>query len=682
MNFFTRKRVLALLTILVLMVNGCAAMAEQVLVMNKAKVYASADEASGVLGTLSPGATLNLVAHKGGWAKVSKGSSVGFMKVDALTKIEEYNAPGYTTADTPMYKSFSESSKKMGVIPAASKVTVKAIAGDWAAVTYGKYSGFVPAETLTPDAPAKKESEEMSVAAYAKVDGAKVYNSEGKVITTVAANTQVTVVAMNGDVCRVTRDGATAYMMKNQLSAEPVEVKKPDDGITEITPATFYVSVDKAKVYNSKGKVIGNLSLNTGVTVDAYNDTLARVSKDGKTGLMYKTDLSSEKVAVPDDGITYISPKTYYVKADGAKVYNSKGKVIGNLNQNTALTVDAYNDTLARVSNGKNTGLMYKTDLSETALTVEVQKESGITEITPTTYYVKNEGAKVYSASKEVITTLSVNAAVTVNAYSDDLARVVNGNDVGFMYKTDLSDKKVEVKYELKYGDKGDAVKKVQTRLKELGYFSGSIGGNYLELTQSAVAAFQSAAKLTANGVCDEKTLNAMFADDAPKKKVTSSSSSSDNNASTSSNATGPSTVAPATGTAIEVDWWKSDIQKIFARGTVAQITDVATGMAWREKRSGGTNHADVQPLTAADTAAMRKAVGSWSWNRRAIFVTINGVNYAASMNCMPHGSGSIKDNGFDGHHCIHFTNSRTHGGNKVCSLHQNAIKKALKATL
>lgn len=137
-----------------------------------------------------------------------------------------------------------------------------------------------------------------------------------------------------------------------------------------------------------------------------------------------------------------------------------------------------------------------------------------------------------------------------------------------------------------------------------------------------------------------------------------------------------------AAGTAVEMDWWNSGIQNIFARGTVATVTDVATGIAWRVKRSGGTNHADVQPLTAADTAAMKKACGSWSWTRRAIFVTINGVNYAASMNCMPHGSGSITDNNFNGHHCIHFTNSRTHGSNKVCSLHQAAIKKAASASL
>lgn len=142
------------------------------------------------------------------------------------------------------------------------------------------------------------------------------------------------------------------------------------------------------------------------------------------------------------------------------------------------------------------------------------------------------------------------------------------------------------------------------------------------------------------------------------------------------------SSAAPVRGTAKSMDWWTSGIQDIFARGVTATITDVATGISWKEIRKGGTNHADVQPLTAEDTAAMKAACGEWSWTRRAIFVTIDGVNYAASMNCMPHGSGSINNNNFDGHHCIHFTNSRTHGSNKVDALHQTAIQKALSAKL
>ena len=142
------------------------------------------------------------------------------------------------------------------------------------------------------------------------------------------------------------------------------------------------------------------------------------------------------------------------------------------------------------------------------------------------------------------------------------------------------------------------------------------------------------------------------------------------------------STAKPASAKSVEADWWKSNIQNRFARGTTAIVTDVKTGISWEVYRSGGTNHADVQPKTAADTAAMKKACGSdfGTWNRRAIWVTIGDKKYAASMNCKPHGEGSITNNNFNGHHCIHFTNSRTHETNKVCSIHQNAIQAALRA--
>lgn len=229
-----------------------------------------------------------------------------------------------------------------------------------------------------------------------------------------------------------------------------------------------------------------------------------------------------------------------------------------------------------------------------------------------------------------------------------------------------------------KYGSKGEDVKQIQRQLKALGFYSGAIGGNYLTLTQDAVKSFQKAASLTVDGICGKKTLPALFSENAPVKQAAAATPSN-----TPSEGVINGSAVPAKGTAKEMDWWKSDIQKIFAKGVTATITDVKTGLAWREQRRGGSSHADVQPLTAKDTAALKKAYGgSWSWKRRAIFVTINGVNYAASMNGMPHGGSSIKGNKFDGHHCIHFTNSRTHGSNRVDENHQKAIRQALKATL
>jgi len=73
----------------------------------------------------------------------------------------------------------------------------------------------------------------------------------------------------------------------------------------------------------------------------------------------------------------------------------------------------------------------------------------------------------------------------------------------------------------LKYGDKGDAVKALQTRLKELGYFGGTVGGNFGSITRDAVKAFQTAAGLTNDGIAGEETLNALYADDAPRRENT-----------------------------------------------------------------------------------------------------------------------------------------------------------------
>lgn len=214
-------------------------------------------------------------------------------------------------------------------------------------------------------------------------------------------------------------------------------------------------------------------------------------------------------------------------------------------------------------------------------------------------------------------------------------------------------------------GSRGDEVTKIQQQLKTLGYLSDKVDGVFGNNTKEAVEAFQSTAKLNVTGKCDKTTYEQLFAPNAPKcsKKP-------------------GSTCEPAHGTAIKMDWFTSGIQKIFAKNTIATITDVKTGISWHEIRKGGSYHADCQPYTAADTAAMKKACKSWSWARRAIFVTINGVNYAASMNCMPHGSNSMKYNNFPGHHCIHFTNSRVHCSNKVCANHKRAIETAAKTTL
>lgn len=104
------------------------------------------------------------------------------------------------------------------------------------------------------------------------------------------------------------------------------------------------------------------------------------------------------------------------------------------------------------------------------------------------------------------------------------------------------------------------------------------------------------------------------------------------------------------------------NVRNHFKRMTYATVIDMESGEQFRVQRRAGNRHADVQPLTSADTKIMKQLYqGRWSWKRRAILVQVNGTYYAASMHGMPHGAGAISGNNFPGHFCIHFRGSSTH---------------------
>ena len=63
----------------------------------------------------------------------------------------------------------------------------------------------------------------------------------------------------------------------------------------------------------------------------------------------------------------------------------------------------------------------------------------------------------------------------------------------------------------LRYGSGGDEVKKLQSRLTELGYYKGKISGDYLGGTQKSVREFQEKNGLTPTGAADPLTLEALY---------------------------------------------------------------------------------------------------------------------------------------------------------------------------
>jgi uncharacterized protein YraI len=131
-------------------------------------------------------------------------------------------------------------------------------------------------------------------------------------------------------------------------------------------------------------------------------------------------------------------------------------------------------------------------------------------------------------------------------------------------------------------------------------------------------------------------------------------------------------------GSQVELlDW--SVAKKVFTTYTAATVYDIKSGLTYSIQSFSNGLHADVETLTQEDTNILLQTYGgSWAWDPRPVWVTINGRTLAASINGMPHGGGTIPGNGLNGQVCLHFKGSATHNGNNAFTRdHQVAVDEA-----
>ncbi len=138
----------------------------------------------------------------------------------------------------------------------------------------------------------------------------------------------------------------------------------------------------------------------------------------------------------------------------------------------------------------------------------------------------------VYSEPDELsdkLGTLSKGATVTWTRTRGSWAEVKNsGGSKGYVRTSQLTvleelddsasagDTKTSAYSTLKNGSKGDSVKSLQRRLKQLGYFDGDIGGNYLTKTTKAVKEFQAAIGMKQTGTATAGLQEILFSNAAP----------------------------------------------------------------------------------------------------------------------------------------------------------------------
>ncbi|MBE5775576.1 MAG: hypothetical protein E7337_16905 [Clostridiales bacterium] len=129
----------------------------------------------------------------------------------------------------------------------------------------------------------------------------------------------------------------------------------------------------------------------------------------------------------------------------------------------------------------------------------------------------------------------------------------------------------------------------------------------------------------------------------------------------------------------VKLNWYGSG-EKVLEKGEYGYIYDIKSGQTIRIKRMGGSNHADVEPATASDTAKLKSACGGeFSWDSRPVILIAGGKYVACAINTMPHGDQTIDNNNYDGQFCLHMIGSKTHGSDSVNEVHQEAILDAYK---
>ncbi|MBR5287271.1 MAG: peptidoglycan-binding protein [Clostridia bacterium] len=219
----------------------------------------------------------------------------------------------------------------------------------------------------------------------------------------------------------------------------------------------------------------------------------------------------------------------------------------------------------------------------------------------------------------------------------------------------------------------GSTVLFIQTALDTLGYYKGELTGHYGPKTEAAVKSFQKDNGLNNDGVVGSKTLAKLS--EKYYAKI------------------GNTAVGTYQATIYNISWpteYNDTFKKLgFVRGNEkATLTDIATGLTFSiYVQSTNKNHADVEPLTASDTATMCRIYGVSTsskipWNRRAMVLTIGKYQFVCSIYGEEHGQDDKPNNNYSGQFCVHFKDSNINSGDGGSvsddKNHQAIIKNAV----
>lgn len=300
-------------------------------------------------------------------------------------------------------------------------------------------------------------------------------SSTSTILERIQEGDTVTVLGEKGNYYKVSYNNRTGYVIKKYVTTDadavvtPAPTAEPTaSGYPYETTTNDQVNLRaKASIYSQK---LASIPKGATVTVEKLSGTFAKVSYNGKEGYCKQDYLNLKKI----------------VKATATP------KPVATLSP-------AENASSYLVLQSGSTG-SHVTALQEALI------ELG---------FLSGNADGVFGAGTQ-------NAVIAFQEKNDYPATgVVDANLQAFLYSgkpKNMKGTKTQIKtlapvsgVIIRLNNKGELVRTVQTRLKELGYYAGDITGTYDKTTQTAVKSFQKKNGLKADGICGSDTQSALL---------------------------------------------------------------------------------------------------------------------------------------------------------------------------
>ena len=388
---------------------------------NTLNAYKSASTSSKVLGVMSYGESMTLLATSGDWAQIrNSANAVGYCKLSGLTATNPNNLDVrvyVSSASAKVYKKPSTSADVLTTVKLNDSFTAVAITADsaWARVKSGSSYGYIQASKLSASETEPEEPDEPDIplvsTVYISANTLVAYSSpstSSKNLGTMSYGERMTLLGVDGSWAKIQNSsGAVGYCKLDGLTIE-----NPNSLNT-----TIYVTETGAKLYakpTTSATVLGTLKQNAKYTAVAMttDKVWLRLKNGSSYGYLLTDYASTKEVDDPAPGVT----GTVYISANTLVAYSSpstSSKSLGTMSYGESMLLLGVDDGWAKIQNSSGA--------------VGYCKYGGLTNVNPNnlnlTMYAQSNGVKLYAKPLTTATvrkTINQGDSVTVIAFTGD----------------------------------------------------------------------------------------------------------------------------------------------------------------------------------------------------------------------------------------------------------------------